>query len=182
MHYRRDLRRRHRENRPKPERKRCSVNGCDRVTVGFGYCSPHYQRLKKGLPIDGPIAKRCKTREERFATYTVRDPETGCLNWTAGMHNGYGVIGEQVGGKLAHRIAYEMATGEKLDAWDHIHHKCANRACVEPTHLQRMKPCENTAEMHSRRAYEKRIAELERMVDEYRKLFGDIELRQEVCL
>lgn len=44
------------------------------------------------------------------------------------------------------------------------HHMCANRACVNPDHLQPVTQAENTAEMLARNAFMSRIAELEQVV------------------
>lgn len=32
----------------------CSVDTCDRPHYGIGYCHMHYQRMKKGIPLDRP--------------------------------------------------------------------------------------------------------------------------------
>ena len=45
-----------------------------------------------------------------------------------------------------------------------VHHKCANRACCNPEHLELATNRENVAEMFARKAYEARIAELEEEV------------------
>jgi hypothetical protein len=41
------------------------------------------------------------------------------------------------------------------------HHTCAERACVNPDHLQPVTQRENVAEMLTRKSYVKRIEELE---------------------
>lgn len=49
----------------KPLRKRapvnkgvCSVEGCNRPHYTRGYCSGHDQRVRKGIPVDGPLQTR----------------------------------------------------------------------------------------------------------------------------
>lgn len=141
----------------------CVVTGCERTkVVGDGMCAAHWQRSRKGLDLDTPLAPRHKTTEERLREYTIRD-DNGCLLWCAATVNGYGSITDEGGngGRVAHRVAYELATGEQLDPWDTVHHKCAVRRCVEPSHLQRITRVENTAEMFERNWYVNRIAELE---------------------
>lgn len=124
-------------------------------------CSAHWQRLREGRPLDTPVAARHKSDRERLDAYTERQPN-GCLLWTASTNgNGYGTISATSGGRLAHRAAWELANGEKLERWDAVHHTCAIRLCVEPTHLQRITPAENTAEMLERRELNRRIEELE---------------------
>lgn len=142
-------------------RAECMVDGCQRKCVGNRMCSAHWQRSRKGLPLDAPIARRHKTDAERFLAYTERQPD-GCLLWIASSNgNGYGAISADAGGRLAHRAAWELANGEKLEGWDAVHHKCANRLCVEPSHLQRITPAENTAEMLERTELWRRIKALE---------------------
>jgi hypothetical protein len=46
-----------------------------------------------------------------------------------------------------------------------VHHKCANRACARPEHLQAVSQVNNVAEMHERAWYVRRIAELEEQLE-----------------
>jgi hypothetical protein len=62
-----------------------------------------------------------------------------------------------------YRIVLEAKHGAPLGS-QAAHHVCANRACVNPDHLQPVTHADNTAEMLARNAYIKRIAELEQAV------------------
>ena len=66
-----------------------------------------------------------------------------CVNWTGEiMDCGYGRI--RVGGKkwLTHRLTYTLQNGEIPEGlW--IDHKCSNRACCNPSHLQAVPPSLN---------------------------------------
>lgn len=66
---------------------------------------------------------------------TTAGPD-GCWPWTAGRDShGYGrfwLDGHNLG---AHRIAFELVTGEHPGALE-IDHTCFNRACMNPTHLR----------------------------------------------
>ncbi|MDN5919384.1 MAG: HNH endonuclease [Pseudonocardia sp.] len=57
-------------------------------------------------------------------------------------------------------MSYIVSVGAIPDG-QYVHHRCANRMCVNPDHLQLTTARENTAEMLRRRYYEARIAALE---------------------
>jgi hypothetical protein len=102
------------------------------------------------------------TYEERMNAYL--DKSGDCWVWQgAKSDNGYGSI--TLGNKSfrAHRLAYETFIGEIPNGMT-VHHKCANRACCNPEHLELATNRENVAEMFARKAYEARIAELEEEV------------------
>jgi len=44
--------------------------------------------------------------------------------------------------KLAHRIAWELTNGPIPDGV-HLHHRCENKACVNPAHLEIRRPDEH---------------------------------------
>lgn len=72
----------------------------------------------------------------RFQAATARD-ENGCLVWTRALFGdrGYGAFwldGRTIG---AHRVAYRIAHGEIPEGML-VRHKCDNRPCVEPSHLE----------------------------------------------
>lgn len=63
---------------------------------------------------------------------------TACIEATGPRHShGYRYL--PGGSVLAHRAAYEAATGEVLGA-DEVGHTCGNFACIEPSHLLRQPP------------------------------------------
>jgi hypothetical protein len=78
----------------------------------------------------------------RFHSYTKRTPE-GCLEWI-GARNQVGYGNFRVGEKMlkAHRWNYARVFGP-IAPTDTIHHKCFNRACVEPEHLEAMSQSAN---------------------------------------
>lgn len=113
------------------------------------------------MAVDVPIPRRGIPIRERMAFYTAPPDERGCRLWLGKPNkSGYGQVGNGSGGaKMAHRVAYELA-GNVLDHRP-IHHKCGQKLCVEPTHLQPVEPHENVAEMFERSSYKARIAALE---------------------
>lgn len=92
--------------------------------------------------------------------------EGDCLIWRGCITgSGYGQVrsnGKQV---PAHRLSYQLATGEEIGT-QVVHHKCANRKCINPEHLQLAQHAENLLEMMARKSLEARIADLEARVEE----------------
>jgi len=85
----------------------------------------------------------------RLNTKGVRDPETGCLRWTAAKTpTGYGRQwdGERV--QQVHRLAYEAWVGPIPAGMeiDHVYERgCRYRDCYEPSHLEPVTHEENLA-------------------------------------
>lgn len=116
--------------------------------------------------MDAPPRGYLRSFEERYAAHAAAPNENGCRLWTASLNpRGYGIMtdGKNRGRMTihAHRRTYEHFSGEELTARDAVHHKCGVSACVEYTHLQKITPAENSAEMLERVWYKKRIAQLE---------------------
>lgn len=148
--------------------KECSFDGCGRPAKCKTLCSAHYGMQRRGeelRPISTTQTRTLgMTLEQRFEYYAGALNERGCREWTGGINeNGYGTIFIQKGrgNRLAHRVAVEIATGEPVSEGMPVHHTCANRRCVEASHLRVVEAWENTAEMLERQYYKKRIAALE---------------------
>jgi|SRR6185312_307881 len=68
----------------------------------------------------------------------------GCWLWPgrALSKNGYGVLTWKGKSKYAHRLAYELTYGA-IPAGLHIDHRCRNRLCFNPKHLEAVTAQEN---------------------------------------
>lgn len=66
--------------------------------------------------------------------YIVRP--NGCWEWVRAIQSqGYGSVGYQGRTWLAHRLSYALAVGP-IPAEHDIHHKCNNRRCINPKHIE----------------------------------------------
>ena len=98
-------------------------------------------RLKTGrnvFPRGTPLADRL------FGRVTAADA-LGCWDWQGSvLPTGYGCIRDGRKSLYTHRLAYELAYGEKIPAGSHTDHLCRNRRCCNPAHLEIVTPRENT--------------------------------------
>lgn len=77
-----------------------------------------------------------ETLPNALQNFTV-DVETGCWLWTAAMlPNGYGAVSINGTTYGAHRAMFEHLHGPIGHLV--VHHKCHNRRCVNPDHLEAM--------------------------------------------
>lgn len=66
-----------------------------------------------------------------------------CWIWTGAVHaHGYGRC-HTTKHKPAHRVSYEIFNCCKLAPGIHIHHKCKNKLCINPEHLQELTNAEH---------------------------------------
>jgi HNH endonuclease len=86
----------------------------------------------------------------RLQANSRKDKETGCLIWKGCRGGqGYGVI--VIGGKSgrhvgAHRVAWEIVNGP-IPHGLLVRHRCHNRLCINPAHLQLGTHQENMSDM-----------------------------------
>jgi hypothetical protein len=129
------------------EKSTCTVDGCAKPVRYKTLCNAHYLRkLRHG----DPLGSARKTLRERFESKIIRTDD-GCWEWS-GAHfqaTGYAVfcVKDERDGKwhptVAHRVSYELYVGPIPDGL-HVDHRCRNRGCVRPEHLEPVTQRENT--------------------------------------
>jgi hypothetical protein len=73
----------------------------------------------------------------------VRGPED-CWPWLAAVSpNGYGRVKADQRSAYAHRVAVSLTTGVPLDELGELDHRCENRRCVNPAHLDEVTHAQN---------------------------------------
>jgi len=69
----------------------------------------------------------------------IQPAENGCYEWTGTkLPSGYGRFVFKGKFILAHRVSYILFVDPDLSDNLVIHHKCENRGCVNPKHLEKM--------------------------------------------
>lgn len=132
----------------------CFVDGCRNGVFAAGMCSKHYNRKRTtGTTDDGPKARASLT--DRFWKYVHKRGADDCWPWIGSGTSGYGTIhvGGGDGSKVpSHRVSWEIHNGPipEVDCGHHgvvVRHKCNNRLCVNPNHLQLGTQADNVKDM-----------------------------------
>jgi hypothetical protein len=125
-----------------PEGTQCSIDGCESAVHSHKnqLCGKHYGRLlRNGDPLAMQRTDLGLPLAERFWQKVDKNGTLGCWVWTASLNKGYGqfiVMGDKRGyPRPAHRVAWELLRGSIPDGLV-IDHRCRNRACVNPDHLE----------------------------------------------
>lgn len=100
-----------------------------------------------------PVLCEISTFPRRFTSKVRVDQVSGCWNWISSTGGAPG-FPQHVYGRywpnattrfcqIAHRFAYEFATLAKIPAGLELDHRCENKLCVNPAHLQLVTHQEN---------------------------------------
>jgi len=96
------------------------------------------------------LNKRMSLRD-RLLNNHVKNPETGCWNWTLSLgKRGYGYMSINDTNTMAHRVSYEIFVGPVPDGL-FVLHSCDNPQCMNPDHLHIGTHEDNMREMMERK-------------------------------
>ena len=114
---------------------KCSVEGCLGSHVAKGFCNKHYYRLSVYGSFSGGIDYQEKAKK-RFLSSFIED-SSGCHLWVKTKdRNGYGKMSILRKSVQAHRYSWELHNGRKIPDGMVVMHKCNNKSCVNPDHLE----------------------------------------------
>ena len=140
---------------------------CTEPSHAKGLCKHHYMKQYAQGNISGSkTALMTAIQDSDYPTVISEvakyvDHQGDCWVWSSTNSRGY----PQCKGRMLHRAVLEAKCQSPLGT-QAAHHTCANRACVNPDHLQPVSQADNNTEMLQRRAYTRRIAELEQALAE----------------
>lgn len=124
---------------------------------------------------------RTGPRVERF--WARVDKSGDCWLWTGAINDlrgGYGYFyDDDTRLRRAHRVAWELETGEVLPASVHLLHSCDTPACVRPSHLSTGTQADNMADMRAKdRGHTFTAENVERGTDRYNAKLNPERVRQ----
>lgn len=100
--------------------------------------------INRRLPINATPALTA-----RFWSRVAKGAPEACWNWTASFRNGYGAIKHEGRVLSAHRVAYVLTHGEHSSDLI-VAHKCDNKACCNPEHLEAVSAAKNNRDAFER--------------------------------
>jgi hypothetical protein len=114
-------------------KKPCSIENCENLTHGRGWCKKHHQQWRK---TGNPIPNIMRTGDDFARVNYNLDKSGDCWVWKRRPNDkGYGrtwIKGVQT---YVHRYMYEQLVG-KIPTGLELDHLCRNRACANPSHLE----------------------------------------------
>jgi DNA-binding transcriptional regulator YiaG len=151
----------------------CSLVGCSKPSYCKRLCKAHYNKQW----LYGDV--RYNGRLHRRKHLEFRETSDGCFECTSHTSNRGGYTEYHFNGKkyVLHRYIYEECFGEIPDNMI-VRHKCDNRLCINPEHLELGTHLENMKDMTDRkrqcRGENSPFAKLtEKDIPEIRKMLQD---------
>ena len=118
---------------------------CKSESVLNGFCSQHY-RESKNLIREVRADMKNLTPIQKIYRKVEIDLESGCHILKCGLGaGGYPRITIEGIRIRAFIYIYEKATGTIMEEGFHLHHKCENKKCINPQHLQKITIAEHRA-------------------------------------
>lgn len=125
-------------------------------------------------PVHIPVSEYDDARYYLGERSTVRD---GCYVWDLRTsEDGYGKMAWKGQDWRVHRFAYHYLV-DYLPKSTMVHHRCSNKACWRPEHLQAVSHVDNAAEMLGRVYYQEEIQYLRDRITELEQKLADAEAR-----
>jgi hypothetical protein len=105
---------------------------------------PNRSDEKGVLPCESLVRLQGYGKRPKRAAYVV-DDATGCWLWQGAINNrGYGLAWDGEKMTTAHRMMYLRYRGEVSQGFQ-LDHKCRNRKCCNPDHLEAVEPSVNSS-------------------------------------
>lgn len=116
----------------------CSIENCDKKTIGRGLCSAHYQAFRRyGDPLLGAKYNERGSIPKWIDELIINDTDE-CVKWPFSLQsNGYGTVTINGKATIAHRHICTMVHGPPPFERAIVRHVCGNGmdSCVNPKHL-----------------------------------------------
>lgn len=92
------------------------------------------------------LVERARPIERFWARVDRTTGPAGCWTWTGPTTpKGYGQLWWRGRNEYAHRVAIALDRGSLPPSGTHTDHRCRNRSCVNPAHLEVVDPATNLA-------------------------------------
>lgn len=135
--------------KPLRERPICMIDGCDKSTVGRGWCRRHYTRWSRRGDPEAPLRKTADGTLANFILANVSYAGDECLIWPFVKYkNGYGFLNYKEKRWGASRLMCTLVNGPPPSDRHETAHSCGkgHLACIAPKHVTWKTPIENQAD------------------------------------